>query len=90
VGCGWSTARRAKIVSGIDDYSLFVVSAQVVARATAGPVCAALDLAIDRFGAPRQILTDNGKVFTARFGPGPGPVRSGSIGSAQVTTSGTC
>ena len=26
-------------------------------------------------GCPRQILTDNGKVFTARFGPGPGPVR---------------
>lgn len=66
---------EAKIVSGIDDYSRFVVSAQVVARATAGPVCAALELAIDRFGAPRQILTDNGKVFTARFGPGPGPVR---------------
>ena len=66
---------EAKIVSGIDDHSRFVVSARVVARATAGPVCAALELAIDRFGAPRQILTDNGKVFTARFGPGPGPVR---------------
>ena len=25
-------------------------------------------------GVPEQILTDNGKVFTARFGPGPGPV----------------
>jgi Integrase core domain len=25
-------------------------------------------------GAPQAILTDNGKVFTARFGPGPGPV----------------
>ena len=25
-------------------------------------------------GCPTQILTDNGKVFTARFGPGPGPV----------------
>jgi hypothetical protein len=23
---------------------------------------------------PEQILTDNGKVFTARFGLGPGPV----------------
>ena len=66
---------EAKIVSGIDDHSRFVVSAQVVPRATAGPVCAALELAIDRFGAPRQVLTDNGKVFTSRFGPGPGPVR---------------
>jgi transposase InsO family protein len=26
-------------------------------------------------GVPDAILTDNGKVFTARFGPGPGPVR---------------
>ena len=25
-------------------------------------------------GIPGQILTDNGKVFTARFGSGPGPV----------------
>jgi transposase InsO family protein len=63
---------EAKIVSGIDDHSRFVVSAQVVARATAGPVCEALQLALARFGAPGQILTDNGKVFTARFGPGPG------------------
>jgi hypothetical protein len=26
-------------------------------------------------GVPEAVLTDNGKVFTARFGPGPGPVR---------------
>ena len=33
---------EAKIVSGIDDHSRFVVSARVVARATARPVCDAL------------------------------------------------
>ena len=66
---------EAKIVSGIDDHSRFVVSTHVVARATAGPVCEALELALSRFGAPETILTDNGKVFTARFGPGHGPVR---------------
>jgi len=66
---------EAKIVSGIDDHSRFVISAQVVARATAIPVCDALELALARHGVPEQILTDNGKVFTARFGPGPGPVR---------------
>ena len=27
-----------------------------------------------RHGVPEQVLTDNGKVFTARFGLGPGPV----------------
>ena len=66
---------EAKIVSGIDDHSRFVISAAVVARATAQPVCDALEAAIDRHGVPEAILTDNGKVFTARFGPGPGPVR---------------
>ena len=65
---------EAKIVSGIDDHSRFVVSAWVVARATARPVCDALEAALGRHGSPAAILTDNGKVFTARFGPGPGPV----------------
>jgi hypothetical protein len=65
---------EAKIVSGIDDHSRFVISAAVVARATARPVCDALEAAIARHGAPEAVLTDNGKVFTARFGPGPGPV----------------
>ena len=65
---------EAKIVSGLDDHSRFCVSAQVVERATARPVCDALALAMERHGVPDGILTDNGKVFTARFGPGPGPV----------------
>lgn len=65
---------EAKIVSGIDDYSRYCVSAYVVARATARPICDALALAMRTHGVPEQILTDNGKVFTARFGPGPGPV----------------
>jgi transposase InsO family protein len=46
----------------------------VVVRATARPVCVALSAALARHGVPEQILTDNGKVFTARFGLGPGPV----------------
>ena len=65
----------AKIVSGIDDHSRYVVCACVVARATARPVCDALETAMAVHGVPSAILTDNGKVFTARFGPGPGPVR---------------
>jgi transposase InsO family protein len=70
-GCG----RRAggaevKVITGIDDNSRFVVSAKVVTRATAGPVCEALVEALARHGVPEQILTDNGKVFTGRFGPG--------------------
>ena len=65
---------EVKIVTGIDDHSRFVVCAKVVVRATARPVCLALAGALRRHGIPQQILTDNGKVFTARFGRGPGPV----------------
>ena len=65
---------EVKIVTGIDDHSRFVVCAKAVMRATARPVCLALAGALRRHGIPQQILTDNGKVFTARFGRGPGPV----------------
>ena len=58
-----------KAVSGIDDSSRFGVSAMLVPRATAKPVCEALLAALRRHGIPEQILTDNGKVFTGRFGP---------------------
>jgi transposase InsO family protein len=61
---------EVKVVTGIDDNSRFVVSATVVARATARPVCDALLGALGRYGVPEQVLTDNGKVFTGRFGPG--------------------
>jgi transposase InsO family protein len=66
--------REMKLVTGLDDHSRFVISAKVVPRATARPVCDALREALERHGVPEQILTDNGKVFTARFGLGPGPV----------------
>jgi hypothetical protein len=61
-------------VTGIDDHSRFCVCARLVARATARPVYDALAFAMRVHGVPDQILTDNGKVFTARFGKGPGPV----------------
>jgi transposase InsO family protein len=63
-----------KVVTGIDDHSRFCISAKVVRRATARPVCDALAEAMRRHGIPDQILTDNGKVFTGRFGPGKGEV----------------
>ena len=63
-----------KVVTGIDDHSRFCVSALLVVRATARPVCEALAEAMRRHGVPEQILTDNGKVFTGRFGRGTGEV----------------
>jgi transposase InsO family protein len=65
---------QAKIVSGIDDHSRFVVSAYVIPREGARPVCDALALAMRTYGVPDEVLTDNGKVFTNRFGPGTGEV----------------
>jgi transposase InsO family protein len=61
---------RPSVITGVDDHSRFCVSAKVVARATARPVCDALAEAMRRHGVPEAILTDNGKVFTGRFGPG--------------------
>ena len=43
-------------VSGIDDIFRFVISARLVRRATAGPVCEALLAALRRHGVPEQIL----------------------------------
>ena len=61
---------ECKVVTGIDDHSRFVVIAKVVQRATARAVCLAFGEALVRFGVPGEVLTDNGKQFTARFGSG--------------------
>jgi hypothetical protein len=53
-------------VTGIDDHSRFCVIAKLVVRATARPVCDALVEGFTRHGIPESILTDNGRVFTAR------------------------
>ncbi len=59
---------EAKILTGIDDHSRFIVCSGVMARATARPVCEHFVGALERWGVPEEILTDNGKVFTGRFG----------------------
>lgn len=57
----------AKVLTGIDDHSRFCVSARVMARERTRAVCDGLRAAIAAYGAPVQILTDNGRVFTGRF-----------------------
>jgi transposase InsO family protein len=66
--------RELKVVTGIDDHSRFCVCTHLTPRATARPVCEAFLAAMVRYGVPEQVLTDNGKVFTARFGLGHGEV----------------
>src|SRR5215217_3259168 len=62
--------REARIVTGVDDHSRFCVIARVVERATGRAVCLAFAQALGRYGAPEEVLTDNGKQFTDRFGRG--------------------
>jgi len=73
-GVRLADGRELKVVTGIDDHSRFCVCAHLTPRATARPVCEALLAAIARYGAPDEVLTDNGRVFTARFGRGTGEV----------------
>ncbi|GAB3681590.1 IS481 family transposase [Saccharopolyspora tripterygii] len=63
--------REAKIVTGVDDHSRFCVLAAVVERATSRAVCVAFGEALARYGVPEEVITDNGKQFTGRFGRGP-------------------
>jgi transposase InsO family protein len=69
---------EAKVVTGVDDHSRYCVIASVVRRATGRAVCLAFASALQEFGVPEEVLTDNGKQFTARFGNG-GEVMFGRI-----------
>ena len=60
--------KEAKILTGIDDHSRFVVCAGLMSRATSRAVCAHFADAMRAYGVPQEVLTDNGKVFTGRFG----------------------
>jgi transposase InsO family protein len=65
---------KAKIVSGIDDHSRFVISGACGAPSDGPPDVRRVTKAMRTYRVPQQILTDNGKVFTSRFGPGTGEV----------------
>lgn len=61
---------ETKVVTCVDDHSRFAVAAKVVRRATGRAVCTAFAEALVRYGVPQEMLTDNGKQFTDRFGKG--------------------
>jgi transposase InsO family protein len=60
--------RECKVITGIDDHSRFCVIATVVMRATGRAVCLAFTTAMAEYGIPGEVLSDNGKQFTGRFG----------------------
>jgi transposase InsO family protein len=69
-GAFLASGREAKVITGVDDHSRYCVICQVVPRATGRAVCLAFAGALRRFGVPGEVLTDNGKQFTDRFGHG--------------------
>lgn len=50
----------AKALTGIDDHSRMCVSARLMARERTQAVCDGLRAALAGYGAPEQILTENG------------------------------
>jgi transposase InsO family protein len=66
-GFALADGTSAKALTGVDDHSRMCVCARLMARERTRAVCDGLRAALGRFGAPTQILTDNGKVFTGRF-----------------------
>ena len=58
-----------KCLTGVDDHSRLCVMAGLMVRATSRSVCDHFANAMRIHGVPQEILTDNGKVFTGRFGP---------------------
>ncbi|VEG56601.1 Transposase [Mycolicibacterium aurum] len=66
-GVALADGTSAKVLTGVDDHSRMCVCATVMARERTKAVCDGLRHALATYGAPAQILTDNGKVFTGRF-----------------------
>ncbi|ORI13649.1 IS481 family transposase [Rhodococcus sp. 1168] len=58
--------RECKILTGIDDHSRFVVTAAILERPSGTAVCEAFVVAIEKWGVPFEVLTDNGKQFTGK------------------------
>ena len=66
-GIALADGTSLKCLTGIDDHWRFCVSVALMPAERTRFVCAGLSAALDRYGCPEQVLTDNGKVFTGRF-----------------------
>jgi transposase InsO family protein len=70
-GFALADGTAAKALTGIDDHSRFCVSARLMVRERTQAVCDGFSSAMQIYGVPAQVLTDNGKVFTGRFAQPP-------------------
>ncbi len=66
-GIGRADGTSVKVLTGIDDHSRFCIAAHVMPAERTRFVCEGLAAALETYGCPEQVLTDNGKVFTGRF-----------------------
>ena len=55
--------RRVHLVAFMDDYSRFIVGFGLHATASGGPIREVLEAAIANYGAPEEVLTDNGAQY---------------------------
>ena len=61
---------RVYIIACVDDYSRYVVSIGMFRNQKADRVIDVLRAAIERYGTPEEVLTDNGRQFSAWRGKG--------------------
>jgi transposase InsO family protein len=59
-----------EILSWLDDHSRYLLSCTVHRPVTGDTVVASILETVDQHGPPTSTLTDNGRVYTARFGGG--------------------
>jgi transposase InsO family protein len=59
-----------EVLTWLDDHSRYLLSATVHMPVTGDDVVATFLDAVGRYGPPASTLTDNGRVYTARFGGG--------------------
>jgi transposase InsO family protein len=59
-----------EILNWLDDHSRFLISCTAHTPVTGDTVVTTFLTATDTYGAPASTLTDNGRVYTARFGGG--------------------
>ena len=60
----------AEILNWLDDHSRYLLQSTVHRPATGDDVVTTFLAAVDAHGAPASTLTDNGRIYTARFGGG--------------------
>jgi transposase InsO family protein len=65
-----SDGTDVEVLNWLDDHSRYLLSASVHQPVTGDDVVAAFLGLVEQFGPPQSTLTDNGRVYTARFGGG--------------------